>query len=357
MGFYYLPIKREYVDVPHEYCYLTIVKYPNNYLKPQDGKKQTKQELKDKKESLIKQQKTIKQLDSGYYNLYNSKIDLSTIFDSFFTSYLEGNKDAIIYKIKPLASYKNRGGWSSTNRYETSEFNVLAKLTNREDIINQIYNDGLLREFSATYFDNHCYANEGYNLKIFNYFQYIKDNYNDTKISLEDIVLTNDCYHTVRNKFSRKDTYEITRENIRHLLKNQLIEYFREGDYYQSKLIIGLIECGLHDVALNCVKLLDEHEIQYLLKNKDFDMVLRKWSTDNYIKEIIKLLNITLSGLTLTIKNDNDGIIEAKIFNNIGEVKTYLIKEYDIPFEKIANKDVSDIECYLGDNNYSFEVN
>jgi hypothetical protein len=358
MGFHSLPIKRKYIDVPNEYCYLTIVKYKDDYLKSQDGKKLTKQQIKERKNYLIEQQETINQLDSGYCNLYNNSISLSTIFDSFFTSYLEGNQDVIIYKIKPLASYKNRSRWSSIDKYETSEFNVTARLIKKEDIINQIYKDGLLREFSATYFDNHCYANEGYNLKIFNYFQYVKDNFKDIEISLEDIMLTNDCYHVVRNKFNKKDTYEITRENIRYLLKNNLIEYFREDDYYKSRLIIGLIDCGLCDVALNCVKLLDEYYTKDLLRNKNFDIVLKKWSTDSCVKEIIKLLDITLSGLILTIKND-DNVIETKNFNNIGEVKTYLIKEYDIPFEKIANKDVVDIEFY-NDNeriNYSFEIN
>lgn len=357
MGFYSLPIERKYVEVPNEYCYLTIVKYPDDYFKPKDGKKLTKQEIKDKKEHLIKQEETIRQLDSGYCNLYNNNISLSTIFDSFFTSYLD-KFSAIVYKIKPLASYKNRSGWSSPDKYETSEFDVVTKIINKNDLIDQIYKDGLLREFSATYFDNHCYANEGYNLKIFDYFKYVKDNFKDIQISLEDIMLTNDCYHVVRNKFCKKDTYELTRENIRYLLDSKLIEYFREGDYYQSKLIISLIECGLHDIALNCVKLLDENEIKYLLKQKDFEVVLKKWSTDDNVKEIIKLLNVTLSGLILTVKNDNDNIIETKNFNNIGEVKTYLIKEYDIPFDKIVNKDVVDIEYYNNSEgiDYKFEI-
>lgn len=358
MSFYSLPIERYNIKVPEEYCYLVIRKYTDKDFQPQDGKKKlSSQELKDKKERLINQHNTIKQLETGYCNLYNNKIKLDNINNSFFVSCLE-DENAIVYKIKPVASRKGKEGYYSTEVYETSEFNVIKKFNNKEEIINQIYEDKLLNKFAATIFDNLSYNNEGYAQKIYKYFEYFKEAFGDPNISLSDIMLTDDYNHAIRSKFNRKDTYELTRVNIRYLLENELIKYFREGDYYKTKLIIGLIECGLYDVALNCIKMLEGYDLEYLLKNKDFEIVLRKWSNIKEIKEIISLLDIKLNGVTLKVIKDNyeSCLIEEKTFDNIGEVKTYLIKNYDISFEQVMNKDVCDLSLYDGDTEIKFEV-
>jgi hypothetical protein len=354
MSYYSLPLNRQNVKVPEENCYLVIQKYGDDYLITKDGKKidkknkLTAQELKDKKDCLVKQEATIRQLETGYCNLYNNKFKLDTIFDSWFTGYLDGNKDVLVYKIKPLASNEvhNNNYYSLPKQFEVSEFNAV-KLNTKEEIIDQIYKDKLLKEFSAIIFDNFSYGNEGYNLKLYSYFEYIKETYPDFKVSLSDIVLNpNDYKHPVRNHFGKRDTYDVTRINVRYLLDNNLIEYFKEGDYYITELIIGLLDSALYDVAYDCIKLLNEYNKQNLIKSKDFDVILRKWSTNEYVKEIVNYLGITLSGVTLTVKGeaewDECSILETKIFNNIAEVKTYLIKEYDIPFEKVVNADITD---------------
>jgi hypothetical protein len=354
MSFYSLPLNRQIVKVPEENCSLVIEKYKDDYLTTKDGKKLDKtnklsvQELKEKKEYLTKQENTIRQLTTGYCNLYNNKIKLDTIFDSSFTGYIDGDRNMLIYKIKPLASNEiHNTYYSSTKQYEVSEFNAI-KLNTKEEIINQIYKDKLLREFSAKMFDNFSCNNEGYNLKIYSYFEYIKKTYPDFKVSLSDIVLNLDDYkHPLRNHFGKSNTYDITRVNIRYLLDNGLIEYFKDGDYYITELIIGLLDSALYDVAYNCIKLLNDYNKQILIKSKDFDTILRKWSTNDFIKEIVRYMDITLSGVTLTVKkfdedDRDDKIVETKVFDNIAEVKTYLIKEYDVPFEKVASADITE---------------
>jgi len=359
MAIYSLPLEKNNVDIPPEYCYLALKQYSeNDFIKPQQDKnkptkKLTSQELKDKKESILRQQNTIKQLDTGYCNLHNCKYDLDTILNSFFISHLD-NSNCLIYKIQPLASYKNRTGYSYNDKYETSEFNVLTKFNSKEEVINQIYKDGLLRKFASVLFDSLSYINEGYDLKLYKYFEYFKNTFSDYDISLSDIVLSN------KNKFDRKDIYEIIKTNIRYLLENDLIKCFREDDYYKEELITLLIECGLSEIALQCVKLLEEYNIKSLLNDKEFDRVLRKWSTDKHVKMIIDILGIKLSGITLTVKDINESsTVETKLFDNIGEVKTYLIKNYNISFDEIVNKDICDIESYNEneDINYRFEIN
>ena len=361
MAIYSLPLEKNNVDIPPEYCYLVLKQYSeDDFIKPQQDKnkptknKLTSQELKDKKDAILKQQNTIKQLDTGYINLHNRKHDLETILSSFFISHLD-NINCLIYKIQPLASYKSKSGYSYNDRYEVSEFNILAKFKNKEEVINQIHKDGLLRKFASVLFDSLSYINEGYDLKLYKYFEYFKNTFSDYDISLSDIVLSN------KNKFNGKDINELVKTNIRYLLENDLIKCFREEDYYKEELIILLIECGLFEIALQCVKLLEEYNIKSLLNDKEFDKVLRKWSTDKHVKMIIDILGIKLSGITLTVKDyDNEycKIVETKLFDNIGEVKTYLVKNYNVSFDEILNKDICDIVANDEDKEmrYEFEV-
>ena len=358
MAIYSLPLEKNNVNIPPEYCYLVLKQYSEDDFKPQKDKnkptkKLTSQELKDKKESILKQQNTIKQLDTGYCNLHNRKHDLETILSSFFVPYLDDD-NCLIYKIQPLASYKNRTGYNPRDKYEISEFNVLIKFNSKEEVINQIHKDGLLRKFASVLFDSLSYVNKGYDLKLYKYFEYFKNTFIDYDISISDIVLSN------KNKFNKKDIYEIVKTNIRYLLENDLIKCFREEDYYKEELITLLIECGLSEIALQCVKLLEEYNIKNLLNDKEFDRVLKKWSNDKHVKMIIDILGIKLSGVTLTVKDyNNDKIIETKVFDNIGEIKTYLVKNYNVPFDEIVNKDICDIVVDDEDREmgYSFEVN
>jgi len=361
MAIYSLPLEKNNVDIPPEYCYLVLKQYSeDDFIKPQQDKnkptkkKLTSQELKDKKESILKQQNTIKQLDTGYCNLHNRKYDLETIFSPFFISHLD-NSSCLIYKIQPLASYKNRTGYNPIDKYEISEFNVLTKFNSKEEVIDQIHKDGLLRNFASVLFNSLSYINEGYDLKLYKYFEYFKNTFSDYDISLSDIILSN------KNKFNKKDIYEIVKTNIRYLLENNLIKCFREDDYFKEELIILLIECGLFEIALQCVKLLKEYNIKSLLNDKVFDKVLRKWSNDKHVKMIIDILCIKLSGATLVVKDYDSGnyqIVDTKLFNNIGEIKTYLVKNYNVPFDEIVNKDICDIVANDEDKKmrYEFEV-
>ena len=348
MAFYSLPLEKNNVKVPEEDCYLVIVKYQEDNFKPSKGKKLSAEESKNKKEKFLSQQETIKQLDTGYCNLHNRKIELSTIFDSFFVGYLDKYDNYIIYKIKPLASNEISKSYDSQKRFEVSEFDVIKKFKDKSEIIQQIHKDKLLPEFSAIMFDKLSYANAENKEKLFAYFQYINNVFKDLKISLSDILLSNDYNMAFRGKFKKNDTGEPAKENIRYLLDNKYIKYFKEGDYYQIKLIVGLIDCGLFDIALNCIKLLEEYDIKELKKNKDFDIALKKWYMDETVKDIISFLEIKLSGLTLTVKEyrdyGEDQIVETEIFDNIGDIKTHLIKKYDVPFGYVINKDINGLE-------------
>jgi hypothetical protein len=359
MSFYSLPLEKHNVKIPLENCYLVLCKYGDNHFKPQkDKKKLSADELKEKKKKLQEQQDTIKVLDSGHCNLHNRKITLGTIYDSSFASYLYDYDNYIIYKIKPLASNEVRNNYSySKVTYEVSEFDVIKKFKNKEEVLKEIHNDRLLEDFSAQMFESLSYANEGYDIRLYDYFKYIKETFQGFEVSLEDIILSKDSYHAIRNNFSRKDTGKASKINIKYLLENGLVKYFKQYDYYKTEIIIALLDCGLYDVALHCTRLLEDSEIQNLKKNKDFDIVLRKWSNIAEVKEIINTLDITLSGIRLTVKDYHDKEVDVQDFKTIGEVKTFIIKNYDVSFEQVMSRDICDITSYdENDGTYTFVI-
>jgi hypothetical protein len=179
-SFHFLPLEKNNVKIPDEYCYIVIVKYTENHFQPQKGKKKlTAEENKNKKELIQKQQDTLKQLDAGYCNLHNRKIELSSIFDSIFTRYPYDCDNNIIYKIKPLASYEISRNYDNKKRFEVSEFEIVEKFKDKNEVIEQIHKDKLLPELSAIMFNNLSSTNEGYNLKLFDYFKYINNKFND----------------------------------------------------------------------------------------------------------------------------------------------------------------------------------
>ena len=72
--------------------------------------------------------------------------------------------------------------------------------------------------------------------------------------------------------------------------------------------------------------------------------------------QILKLLGMTSNVLTLIVEEDyDDGYstreVKRKEFSDMGELRSYLIIEYKMPFE-MASKDIDDL--YWGD--YTFNV-
>lgn len=77
---------------------------------------------------------------------------------------------------------------------------------------------------------------------------------------------------------------------------------------------------------------------------------------DSNAKEILKLLSMTSNVLILVVEEDyDDGYstreVERKEFSDMGELRSYLITEYKMPFE-MASKDIDDL--YWDD--YTFNV-
>ena len=111
MRYYSLPNKKHNEDMSNEYKYITIVKYPEDYFKPTKGKKLSAEESKNKKEKLDLQATSLKQLDTGYYNMFNNFIEVeNSMSNSSFFGYLDDMNTNTIFRINPLASNKKDSG-------------------------------------------------------------------------------------------------------------------------------------------------------------------------------------------------------------------------------------------------------
>ena len=168
MGYYSLPMSRNNVDIPNEYLYLSISKYPDTYFQPESGKKKlTKEERESKEKNVKAHEKTVEILDSGKFNAYNCAIELSSILGTF-SARLEDYNKTTLYRIKPLSS-KSDSGYSS-KRYYVYEFEVVNKICSQQELEVQLIKDHLIKKYAAEMFSNYCYSNDGYSEMLSNWF-------------------------------------------------------------------------------------------------------------------------------------------------------------------------------------------
>jgi len=345
MSFYSLPLKGTNEKIPVERCYLSIALYSENSFKPKDGKKRlTKEEIKSKNERIFEQTETLKRLDSGYMNLYNRTIEADNILSTSFPKLDKDFDKYIVYRIEPTLSREETQSYYRDSKYLLSEFKVIKKITNQKEMIKQVHDDRILTQFLEKVFESYSYSNEEYVDLIYNYFRDVKTEYPDFEISLSDLVITSDYTHAPTERFSSNNIYQVTKDNIEKLLCDNLISYTKTYDWYQSDVIVTLINCGMSHVAFDYLNHLTEDSYVSIIADKNIDIALRLHSTDEYVKKIIAKLNIKLSGVTLKIEKYleyGETSTSEKRFENIGEIKSYLIKEFDVPFEKLQSNDIS----------------
>ena len=119
------------------------------------------------------------------------------------------------------------------------------------------------------------------------------------------------------------------------------------------KMIVSDFDNTLYVKDENIFK---KNAVNEIKKNQFIKSLLSEMTDDSNAKEILKLLGMTSNVLTLIVKEDyDDGYrtreVERKEFSDMGELRSYLITEYKMPFE-MASKDINDL--YWDD--YTFNV-
>ncbi len=102
-----------------------------------------------------------------------------------------------------------------------------------------------------------------------------------------------------------------------------------------------LIKSGWFKLCIEYIKLMQESKVDISIDlDKDVLQVIREHTDDTDVNEIVRLLNIKDSGLVLVVKQYiddgyDDRIIEKKVFKDINEARTYVIKMYDVSIESV----------------------
>lgn len=342
MSYYYLPTNARLDKIPANYTYISIVEHKRQ--QPAKGKKYSSSENEDYKKILANIKQSDEMLSSGYFNAHNCPIDLNDVITN--TRICDFNTTTI-YKIQPIAAKEIHEQYSNRIRYETSEFRVLKKISSLPEFLDQLKADRLLNEYTGEYFNSTRYLNDGYETLNKQFFHMIKERYPDHKIYLGDLVLINPNSYKRERRF--KDLYPNILELITYHLDNGLIELKKEFENSEA-VFEALMIYGWFDLAYRYLQLPDYY-INEIKKNKVVNQIVREHSGDEVIKSIISFLDIGDTFVTLVVKDYDGYIKETTIFNNIDELRTYIIKKYNITYSG-AGKEISTIST----NEYSFEL-
>lgn len=357
MAFRYLNLEPSKVkDLKNRYKYITLANtYTRN--KPTKGKRYTTEENREYNEIIENMKKSNEALNSGEVDLHNNQIELVDFIKGSY--HIDGLDLYTVYRIEPIESKQTWEQYShNKDKFWTNKFKVVNKITTLENLVDQLHKDNLLDEFVGKYFENTCATNEGYKEKNIAFFELLRDKYKDYKPCLGFILIKDITHYEKRARFSI--VYDRIYDLINYHLDNDLISLRHEWNNSDIEVFTMLLRYQWFELAYKYLIEVDTDSYNFgqMKKDKDINALIRLSFGDEFVKKIIKHLGVDDTFVTLKVKEYNDDdynerIIETKTFENINELKTYLIKQYDVPFSEI-NKNIDEIR---GDDGYiSFEI-
>lgn len=353
MGYYYFPLEKRNVRDFASSCKYIIMSEPNKPV-PENGMKRTTAEQNKKyKEDIKKYEECISALESGHVNLYNNKIRTDCT-DNFAVGMLfDGipERDRIFY-IEPLQSERD-----AYYKYYVSEFRVEKEIKTADELLENIVKHYDYFNLEDKIFYNGTLKNTGYKEKAFEILDKLNKMTN-SKHSLCDMIYSFDDkllfgHARVTNFYDSKKAHDYARE----LIDSGIVQLNGVLNLCLGRFIERLLRLKWSDFALEIIKnVADNEKIINEIKGDQFiKPLLSKMTDDSNAKEILKLLNIIPNGITLIIVKDCDGYYareaKRKDFFDMGELRSFLITEYKVPFE-MASKDIDDLHW----DDYTFNV-
>ena len=141
---------------------------------------------------------------------------------------------------------------------------------------------------------------------------------------------------------------EAVHDYAKELMDLGYVKLYYDKDCSVWSSIIRFLKLKWTDFALETIKAFidNEEQIKNVKENNQIKSLLSSLTDDSNVKEIIKLLGLDTNKLILIVEEDvDDGYrteeVERKEFSNMGELRSYLITEYKMPFE-MASKDIDD---------------
>lgn len=356
MAYNCLSIKPKQENISDDMKYIFITR---NYPKPtpENGKKKcTREQINRYNEMMNDRKKMFEMLDSGHYDIGNSKIELYS-FTRDLSSFLGSDEKYYIYKINPINANKTYERYGSGENYFVSKFNVEKRIETVQELIDDLSDSIYYADLFHTIFDRGHYGNEGYREYSVELFEYAKNNYPDKKIYLSD------CIRRVLHSYDHDGRYSNEpriEEYAQMLLDNFYIELTQDWDY-QNDTVKNLIRANWFNIAKDYILAIpDDLRDSYLrdIKKDERTMsILRANSDKDVVKEIVSLLKVEDMCVVLKVIKycewfDEEEIKETKTFKDMNEVRSYVIREYSVSFEDA----IKDIGQWRGKDEESFRI-
>ena len=356
MAYNCLSIKPQQENISDNMKYIFITK---DYSKPtpENGKKKcTREQINRYNEMIADRKKMFEMLDSGHYDIGNSKIELHS-FTRDLSSFLGSDEKYYIYKINPINANKTYERFGSGENYFVSKFNVEKRIETAQELIDDLSDSIYYADLFHEIFDRGHYANEGYREYSIELFEYAKKKYPDKKIYLSDCIRRKLHSYDHDGRYNNEPRIE---EYVQMLLDNSYIELTQDWDY-QHDTVRNLIRANWFNIAKDYILAIpDELRDSYLsdVKKDELTMsILRANSDKDVIKEIVSLLKVEDMCVVLKVIKycewfDEEEIKETKTFRDMNEVRSYVIRKYDVSFEDA----IKDIEKWRGKDDESFRI-
>lgn len=357
MALYCLPTE-PYIDsqFPNNRKWVVITKdYPKPT--PDKGKRKASKEVTQKyNEMVADRKKMFEQLESGHYNCFNQPTQGVDILSC--ASDILSDRNYIYYRIKPIGCKVTSERYSySTKDYPISEFDVINKCDTKEKLLLQLDKDGCLDEFLARAFDSGHYKNnqESY-IKVLSF---CKENTKDFNFCLGNIVAKNNHEYDRVPRYGT-DKYDLVIETFaKELISDGLMLLHSCLDFYEKQTFTFLLRMHWFDLALDYISTMEKKNYdpfrEVIIADKGFKDIERILKTNNdkeSVKKIIVMLDFKPSTLTLKVFpyvekwddfDESEEPTDVKEFENMDDVRSYLISEYKVPFSELVG-DISDFE-------------
>lgn len=350
MSVTFLPLEKQNINSFYSSYKYLILKKPSKPTPPTGKTRVTPEAKKEYEEQLEKYSKSLQALESGYVNLSNNRIRTDDS-DKFAAYYLLNGipENTKIFRINPLQSVEDRSDYQI--RPLVSEFEVEKEIKTSDELLDMIlenydYFDLLPRIFELGIVND--FVNKDKVLKVLNQIKtYTKD-----VILLDDLIKPFFDDDLSRNARIRcLCFYEGTHEYVAQLIQAGIVEVVKDNrSHNSSRYLERLIRLNWTDFALSLAQktIINNADRDEFKANKYLIDLLLEKSEDSNVREILKLLGVKAIIITLTVKEYDDeytcyDIYEQKDFTDMGALRSYLITEYKVPFEK-ASGDISDLQ-------------
>lgn len=354
MGYYHFPLEKRNASNFASSCKYIIMSKPNKPT-PENGKKKvTAEQNKEYREKTEKYEKCIAALESGHVNLYNNKIKTDCTDEFAVRMLFEGIPEYNrVFYIEPLQSEQD-----AYCKYYVSEFRVEKEIKTADELLENIVKHYDYFNLENEIFRNGTLGNHGYKEKAFE----ILDKLNKmtkSKHFLCDMIHPFDSGYSldparVTSFYDLKKAHDYAKE----LIDSGIVQLNNIPNSYLGRFVERLLRLKWSDFALEVINHVvgNDEVINEIKKNQFIKPLLSEMTDDSNAKEILKLLGMTSNVLTLIVEEDyDDGYgtreVERKEFSDMGELRSYLITEYKVPFE-MASKDIDDLYW----NDYTFNV-